>query len=85
MKQFIELGAVWIGAAIQNFCASVDFEVLSLPGGSLIAVLLWLYATVMVFIRGAAAQVRASGSTIDARSFAGWIIATRQVCQQSGG
>jgi hypothetical protein len=45
MKQVIELGAVWIGAAIQNFCATVDFEVLSLPGGSLIAVLLWLHAT----------------------------------------
>jgi hypothetical protein len=44
MKQFIELGAVRIGAAIQNVCAKVDFEVLSLPGGSLIAVLLWLYA-----------------------------------------
>jgi hypothetical protein len=45
MKQFIELGAVRIAAAIQNVCANVDFEVLSLPGGSLIAVLLWLYAT----------------------------------------
>jgi hypothetical protein len=47
MKQLIELGAVRIGAAIQNVCANVDFEVLSLPGGSLIAVLLWLYATAM--------------------------------------
>jgi len=45
MKQFTDLGAVRIGAAIQNVCANVDFEVLSLPGGSLIAVLLLLYAT----------------------------------------
>ena len=48
MKQFIESGAVRIGVAIQNVCANVDFEVLSLPGGSLIAVLLWLYATAIV-------------------------------------
>ena len=47
MKQFIELGAVRIGAAIQNVGAKVDFEVLSLPGGSVIAVLLWLYASAM--------------------------------------
>jgi hypothetical protein len=43
MKKFFELGAVWIGAAIQNAGAKVDLEVLSLPGGSLIAILLWLY------------------------------------------
>jgi hypothetical protein len=47
MNEFIELGAVRIGVAIQKVCANVDFEVLSLPGGSLIAVLLWLYATAM--------------------------------------
>jgi hypothetical protein len=45
MKQLIELGAARIGAAIQSVCANVDFDVLSLPGGSLIAVLLWLYAS----------------------------------------
>jgi hypothetical protein len=45
MKQFIELGAARMGVAIRSVCASVDFEVLSLPGGSLIAVLLWFYAT----------------------------------------
>jgi hypothetical protein len=44
MKQLIELGAVRIGAAIQSICTNVDFDVLSLPGGSLIAVFLWLYA-----------------------------------------
>jgi hypothetical protein len=44
MRQLIESGAVRIGAAIQNVYANVDFDVLSLPGGSLIAVFLWLYA-----------------------------------------
>jgi hypothetical protein len=43
MKPLIELGAR-VGAVMQNVCANVDFEVVSLPGGSLIAVLLWLYA-----------------------------------------
>jgi hypothetical protein len=45
MKQLSDLGVRRIGAAIQNVCANVDFDVLSLPGGSLIAVLLWLYAS----------------------------------------
>jgi hypothetical protein len=49
MKQFIELTAAQIGAVIQNVCANVDFEIVSLPGGSLIAVLLWLYAIAMGF------------------------------------
>lgn len=47
MKQLINFGAARIGAAIQNVGAKVDFEVLSLPGGSLIAVLLWLYASAL--------------------------------------
>ena len=47
MKQIIELGAARIGAVIQDVSANVDFEVASLPGGSLIAVLLWLYAIAM--------------------------------------
>jgi hypothetical protein len=44
--QLIELAAARIGAAIQRVGAKVDFEVLSLPGGSLIAVLFWLCASV---------------------------------------
>jgi hypothetical protein len=67
MKKFIELAAVRIGAAIQIVGAKVDFEVLSLPGGSLIAVLLWLYASIMGSIRHAAIQVRASRTTTGAR------------------
>jgi hypothetical protein len=43
MKPFIEFGAR-IGAVIQNVCANVDFDVVSLPGGSLIAILVWLCA-----------------------------------------
>jgi hypothetical protein len=64
MKELIELGAVRIGAAIQNVCANVDFDVLSLPGGSLIAVLLWFYASAASSIRRASTQVRASRTTI---------------------
>ena len=60
MKQIIELGAARICAVIQDVSANVDFEVASLPGGSLIAVLLWLYAIAMGSIRCAATQNRAS-------------------------
>jgi hypothetical protein len=56
MKQLIELGAVRIGAAIQNICTNVDIDVLSLPGGSLIAVVLWLYASASGSQRRASAQ-----------------------------
>ena len=49
MKQLIELGAVRIG----DVCANVDFDVLSLPGGGLIAVLLWLYASAAGSVRRA--------------------------------
>ena len=52
--QLIELGAVRISAAIQRVGASVDFEVLSLPGGSLIALLFWLCASVGPLRRAAA-------------------------------
>jgi hypothetical protein len=69
MKRFIELGAVRMGAAIQNVCANVDFDVLSLPGGSLIAIVLWLYAGAGSFIRRASMRGRAPGTTIcDARA-----------------
>jgi hypothetical protein len=45
MKQLIESGAARIAAEIQRVGANFDFEVLSLPGGSVIAALLWLYAS----------------------------------------
>lgn len=53
MKQLIESGAVRIGAVIQGVSANVDSDVLSLPGGSLIAVLLWLYASAAGSVRRA--------------------------------
>lgn len=53
MKQLIESGAARIAAGIQSAGASFDFEVLSLPGGSVIAVLLWLYASAMASVRRA--------------------------------
>jgi hypothetical protein len=53
-KQLIEIGAARIGAAIQRIGANVDFELLALPGGSLIAVLFWLCASVDPIRRAAA-------------------------------
>jgi hypothetical protein len=68
-KLLIELGAARIGAAIHNVGATIDFEVLSLPGGSLIAVLLWVCASVGS-IRRTATQLRGSRTTIDGGSIA---------------
>jgi hypothetical protein len=42
----MEWGATRIAVAIQAAAANVDLEVLSLPGGSVFAVVLWLCATV---------------------------------------
>lgn len=44
MMNFVESGAGWIAARIQTIGAGFDPEVLSLPGGSVIAAFLWLYA-----------------------------------------
>jgi hypothetical protein len=64
MKWFIEFGAVRVGAVIQSVCAHIDFDVLSLPGGSLIAVVLWLYASAGSSMRRASMQLRASRTNI---------------------
>jgi hypothetical protein len=45
MNAFIESSAGRIAAQIHSIGGSFDPEVLSLPGGSIIAVLLWLYAS----------------------------------------
>jgi hypothetical protein len=45
MRQLIESGAAQIAARVPLGGANFDFEVLSLPGGSVIAALLWLYAS----------------------------------------
>jgi hypothetical protein len=44
MMNFIESSAGRIAARMQSIGGSFDPEVLSLPGGSIIAILLWLYA-----------------------------------------
>jgi hypothetical protein len=59
MKQFVEAVAMRIGALLQDVCANVDFEIASLPGGSLIAVLLCLYVIALGSIRRVATQNRA--------------------------
>jgi hypothetical protein len=47
MMNFIESSAGRIAARIQTLGGNFDPEVLSLPGGSIIAILLCLYATTM--------------------------------------
>ena len=43
----MESAATRIAVAVQAAAANVDLEVLSLPGGSVFAVVLWLYAIVV--------------------------------------
>jgi hypothetical protein len=62
MNAFIESSAGRIAARIQKIGVSFDPEVLSLPGGSIIAALLWLYASTRVTVKPAAAQI---GSVIE--------------------
>jgi hypothetical protein len=47
MMNFIESSAGRIAARMQTFGGSFDPEVLSLPGGTIIAILLCLYASAM--------------------------------------
>ena len=56
MINFIESGAGRIAARIQSIGAGFDPEVLSLPGGSIIAVCLWLYASTAVALKRDAAH-----------------------------
>jgi hypothetical protein len=46
VRKLIEAGVTRLDGTIQHVSAHVDVEVLSWPGGSLIAVLLLLYASV---------------------------------------
>lgn len=59
MKQLIESGAARIAAGIQSVGANFDFEVLSLPGGSAIAILLWLYASAIATVKRAVPKPQA--------------------------
>ena len=57
MMNFIESNAGRIAARIQNIGVGFDPEIVSLPGGSVIAVLLWLYSgTVTTLKRGASRE-----------------------------
>ena len=58
MNAFIESNAGRIAAQIHNVGASFDPEVLSLPGGSIIAVLLWLYASTRLTLKRGAPSIR---------------------------
>ena len=51
MKKQIESYAARIAASLQNVSADMDPEILQLPGGSVIATLLWLYAKGTVAFR----------------------------------
>jgi len=51
MKEQLESYAARIAARIQNASADMDPEILQLPGGSVIATLLWLYAKGAVAFR----------------------------------
>lgn len=82
MKQFIQLGATQIGAAIQNISEKVDFEIVSLPGGSLVAVLLSLYAIAMGSIRRAATRNRVSTGKTEMRRCA--VHDSRTICTREG-
>ena len=53
MMNFIESSAGRIAARIQTFGGSFDPEVLSLPGGTIIAILLALYASTMISLNRA--------------------------------
>jgi hypothetical protein len=64
MKELIESGAARIAAGIQRFGAHFDFEVLSLPGGGVIAALLWLCAST----KGTLKRIRPQFRVVDEAS-----------------
>lgn len=58
MNAFIESNAGRIAARIHSIGGGFDPEVLSLPGGSIIAVCLWLYASTRMTLKREAPSVR---------------------------
>jgi cytochrome c553 len=56
MLNFIESNAGRIATRIQSIGAGFDPEVLALPGGSVIALLLWAYSGVTVSLNRTAAR-----------------------------
>jgi hypothetical protein len=77
MKDFLESGTAWITAHVQSLGADFDPEILSWPGGSLIAALLWFYARIT------AAATRAQGRRL-AAPLRNCAAGTRQECRVSG-
>jgi mono/diheme cytochrome c family protein len=59
MLNFIESNAGRIATRIQSIGAGFDPEVLALPGGSIIALLLWAYSGVAVSLNRSAARPKA--------------------------
>jgi hypothetical protein len=51
MKEQLQSCAALIAARIQNVSSDMDPEILQLPGGSVIATLLWLYTKGRVAFR----------------------------------
>jgi hypothetical protein len=51
MKEQIESYAARMAACLQHASADMDTEILQLPGGSVIATLLWLYSKGMLAFR----------------------------------
>jgi hypothetical protein len=47
MRHMIESGVARVGAALQSLGTHMDYDVMSLPGGSVIAVVLALYGSAM--------------------------------------
>lgn len=60
MMNFIESSAGRIANRIHSVGTAFDPEVLALPGGSLIALVLWAYKSIVLSTRGAAARAAKS-------------------------
>lgn len=58
MREFIESAAARIAAGMQSVGANFDYEVLSLPGGTWLAVLLWVYASTLAAAKRVAPKRR---------------------------
>ena len=58
MNEFIASSAARIAVRIHSIGGGFDPEVLSLPGGSIIAVCLWLYASTRMTLKREAPAVR---------------------------
>jgi hypothetical protein len=60
MRKFLESGAAQIGVRIQSIGVNFDPEVLSLPGGTALAAILWLYTSAMVALKRCAPRFHAT-------------------------